>query len=44
MASSQGTQTSKMNKIHSAGDIAWYVPFKIPLLIPHFTLSFLLFG
>jgi hypothetical protein len=22
MASSQGTQTSKMNKIHSAGDIA----------------------
>jgi hypothetical protein len=24
--------------------IAWYIPFQIPLLTPHFTLSFLLFG
>ena len=44
MTPSQGTQPSKMNKIHSAEDIAWYIPFQIPLLIPHFTFSFLLFG
>jgi len=24
--------------------IAWYIPFQIPLLTPHFTLSLLLFG
>jgi hypothetical protein len=24
--------------------IAWYIPFRIPLLSPHFTFSFLLFG
>jgi hypothetical protein len=43
MASSQGTQPSKMNKIHSADEHRMiYIPFQIPLLTPHFTLSFLL--
>jgi hypothetical protein len=34
MASSQGTQFIQQMSI------AWYVPFQIPLLTPHFTLSF----
>ena len=42
MASSEGTQSSKMNKREAT--IAWYIPFQIPLLTTHFTLSFLLFG
>ena len=34
MASFQGTQPSKIMSI------AWYIPFKIPLLTPHFMVSF----
>ena len=38
MASSQGTQFIQQMRI------AWYIHFQIPLLTPHFTFSFLLFG
>jgi len=38
MASSQGTQFFQQMSI------ALYIPFQKPLLTPHFTLSFLLFG
>jgi hypothetical protein len=38
MASSQGTSFSSNS--FSRWSIAWYIPFQIPLLIPHLTLSF----
>jgi hypothetical protein len=38
MTSSQGTSVS--NKFIQQMNIAWYIPFQIPLLTPYFTLSF----
>jgi hypothetical protein len=42
MASSQGTSISRNSSSRWASH--YYIPFQIPLLTPHFTLSFLLFG
>ena len=38
MASSQGTHFIQQISI------TWYIPFQMPLLTPHFTISFLIFG
>jgi len=42
IAPSLGTHPSKMNKREAT--IAWYIPFQIPLLTPHFTTFLLLLG